>query len=89
MSRPRVSRTVAGTRARSSSALNAAIRSREEPSYKHPDPVANTTTRGTRRKRARSNRYRDENGRRLWADEQLERAWPPIVAAPARSDDEH
>jgi DNA-binding transcriptional ArsR family regulator len=56
--------------------------------YKHPDPYANTTTRGTRRKRAPSNRYRDQNGRRIWTDQQLERAWPPIVAAPASSDDD-
>src|SRR5215813_14870202 len=34
MSRPRVRRTVAGTRARSRTALNAAIASRDEPSYK-------------------------------------------------------
>jgi DNA-binding transcriptional ArsR family regulator len=45
--------------------------------YKHPDPFANTTTRGDRRKRAPSKRYRDEDGRRLWTAEQLERAWPP------------
>ena len=44
--------------------------------YKHPDPFANTTTRGTRRKRAPSKRYRDEDGRRVWTDEQLKRAWP-------------
>jgi DNA-binding transcriptional ArsR family regulator len=45
--------------------------------YKHPDPFANRTTRGTRRWRAPSNRYRDEDGRRIWTEEQLERAWPP------------
>jgi hypothetical protein len=33
MSRPRVSRTVAGIPARSSTCLNAAIASREEPPY--------------------------------------------------------
>jgi LmbE family N-acetylglucosaminyl deacetylase len=49
--------------------------------YKHPDPFANTTTRGTRRKRAPSNRYRDQDGGRTWTDEQLERAWPSSGSA--------
>jgi len=45
--------------------------------YKHQNPFANTTTRGTRRRRASSNRYRDQDGRRVWTEEQLDRVWPP------------
>jgi DNA-binding transcriptional ArsR family regulator len=55
--------------------------------YKHPDPFANRTTRGTRRKRAPSNRYRDQDGQHIWTDEQLERAWPPET--PTRMNNDH
>lgn len=54
--------------------------------YKHPDPFANRTTRGTRRRRAPSSRYRDQDGQRVWTEEQLERAWPPLDARPTGAD---
>ena len=57
--------------------------------YKHPNPFANRTTRGTRRKRAPSNRYRDQHGQRIWTDEQLERAWPPERPAPTPTSNDH
>lgn len=57
--------------------------------YKHLDPFGNTTTRGTRRKRAPSNRYRDHDGMRTWTNDQLERAWPSEGWAPTSGDDAH
>jgi DNA-binding transcriptional ArsR family regulator len=56
--------------------------------YKHADAFANTTTRGTRRKRAPSNRYRDQDGMRAWTDQQLERAWPPEGLTSTSHDDD-